>query len=98
MPVTLEFVNKGIKENAIIPNNGESLTLDGSLLTKSNVSLNSISSTVTFNINIINNLDEQFVYNVTIDIPLEDEQNSIYNGSVIKEITNISNPNFLKIK
>ena len=97
-PITLEFVNKDIKINAIIPNNNTNLKFDGSLLSHTNIPLNSISCNVSFNINITNNLDENFVYKVSLSIPLEDENNTIYNGYLKKELTNISNSNFLKIK
>ena len=95
-PITAEFVNN-IKENAIIPNTGTPLKFDGSLLPKANISLNSIMCNLSFNINIVNNLDEKFVYNVSFPIPLEDENSSIYDGYVKKELTFSSDSCFLKI-
>lgn len=97
-PITLEFVNEEIKTNAIIPNNNTALKFDGSLLSNANISLNSIACTVSFNINIVNNLDEKFVYKTSFSIPLEDVENSIYNGYIKKELNNFSNSAFLKIK
>lgn len=97
-PITLEFVNKEIKTNAIIPNNNTALNFDGSLLSNANISLNSIACTISFNINIVNNLDEKFVYKASFSIPLEDGENSIYNGYIKKELNNFSNSAFLKIR
>lgn len=97
-PLTLSFVNENIKENAIIPNTNTPLEFNGSLLSKSNISLNSISCSLSFDINIVNNLDEKFVNRVNISIPLQDEGNNIYNGFIKKNLTNIPNSNFFKLK
>ena len=97
-PITLQFVNKDIKTNAIIPNTGEPLVFDGSLLSKTNIALNNIKTKLSFKIIILNNENKKFVYNVNIDIPLEDDNNTIYNGNIKKEITNFSNNKFLEIR
>lgn len=97
IPITAEFVNNNVKENAIIPNSGTPLKFDGSLLSKANIALNSIMCNLSFNINIVNNLDEKFVYNVNFPIPLEDEDGSIYDGYVKKELNFSSDSCFLKI-
>lgn len=97
-PITLQFVNKDIKANAIIPNTGEALIFDGSLLSKTNIALNNIKTSISFNINLTNNLDEKYVYNVNFEIPLEDNEHSIYEGNIKKEITEFSNNKFLKLR
>lgn len=97
-PITLQFVNKDIKANAIIPNSGEALVFDGSLLSKTNIALNNIKTSISFNIHLTNNLDEKYVYNVSFDIPLEDDEHSIYEGNIKKEITEFSNNKFLKLR
>lgn len=97
-PITLQFVNKDIKANAIIPNTGEALVFDGSLLSKTNIALNNIKTFISFNINLTNNLDEKYVYNVNFEIPLEDNEHSIYEGNIKKEITEFSNNKFLKLR
>lgn len=97
IPITIQFVNTNIKKNAIIPNNGTPLKFDGSLLSKANISLNSLLCNLSFNINIISNLDEKFIYNVSFTIPLEDDKNSIYNGYIKQELIDFANPCFLKI-
>ena len=97
-PITLQFVNKDIKANAIIPNTGEALVFDGSLLSKTNIALNNIKTSISFNINLTNNLDEKYVYNVNFEIPLEDNEHSIYEGNIKKEITEFSNNKFLKLR
>ena len=97
-PITLQFVNKDIKNNAIIPNSGEPLTFDGTLLSRTNIPINNIKTHISFNINVENNNNEKFVYNISIDIPLEDDNNTIYNGNFYKEITIFQNNKFLKLQ
>ena len=77
-PITLSYVNKNIKTNHIISN---SMTYDGTLLKKNNILLNSISCGFSFDIYITNNLDEEFKCPMYINIPLDNETNSIYDGS-----------------
>ncbi len=97
-PITLQFVNKDIKSNAIIPNSGEALVFDGSLLSKTNIALNNIKTSISFHLNLTNNLDEKYVYNIKFDIPLEDNEHSIYEGNIKKEITEFPNNKFLKLR
>lgn len=89
-PITLSYVNSDIKSNYTLPASQTSITYDGSLLKNSNILLNSISCSISFDINIINNLDEKFICPIYIDIPLNSKSNSIYNGN----FTLIDNTNY----
>lgn len=89
-PICLSFVNKDIKTNAIISDTSIPLVYDGSLLKRTGVSLNNLRTNLSFNIHIINNLDQHFVCNVNIEIPLEDENSDIYSGYIKKELSNLS--------
>ena len=93
-PITLSYVNNNIKTNYVLSNLNTPITYDGSLLKKSNILLSSISCDISFNINIINNLDEKFVCPVYINIPLSSEANSIYDGSFT--LTDNTNYTFFK--
>ena len=84
------YVNKKRKTEHIISNLSESMTYDGSLLEKNNILLNSISCGISFDIYITNNLDQKFKCPIYIEIPLDNETNSIYDGS----FTLIDNTNF----
>ena len=56
---------------------------------KCDVLLNSIRTNFSFDIYITNNLNQEFKCTVYIDIPLETENNSIYNGNItLKKDTN----------
>lgn len=84
IPLTLSFINSNIKENYVITDYSEPLVYDGSLLKRCKIPLYSLEGSLSFNINIINNLDEHFYETITLDIPLRDEQSSIYDGSYTK--------------
>ncbi len=88
-PIVLSFVNSNIKTDYTITNTSKSITYDGSLLKKCEVLLNSINTSLSFDIYIVNNLDQEFKCTVFIDIPLETENKSIYNGNItLKKDTN----------
>lgn len=84
IPLTLSFINSNIKENYVITDYSEPLVYDGSLLKRCKIPLYSLEGSLSFNINIINNLDEHFCETITLNIPLRDEQSSIYDGSYTK--------------
>lgn len=90
-PIVLSYVNNNIKTDYTITNTSSPLTYDGSLLKKCDILLNWISSSISFDIYITNNLDQEFKCTVFIDIPLESEEESIYDGSV----TLSNNTNFV---
>lgn len=88
-PIVLSFVNSNIKTDYTITNTPKSITYDGSLLKRCEVLLNSINTSLSFDIYIVNNLDQEFKCTVFIDIPLETENKSIYNGNItLKKDTN----------
>lgn len=88
-PIVLSFVNSNIKTDYTITNTSKSITYDGSLLKRCEVLLNSINTSLSFDIYIVNNLDQEFKCTVFIDIPLETENKSIYNGNItLKKNTN----------
>ena len=89
-PITLSYLNNNIKSNYSLTNSQTAITYDGSLLKKNNILLNSIACSFSFNINIVNNLDEKFICPVYINIPLSNQKTSIYSGS----FTLIDNTNY----
>lgn len=81
-PITLSYVNQNIKSDYTITDTSTPITYDGSLLKKCNVDLNTIACKLSFDIYITNNLQEKFKTTVFIDIPLENQEKSIYDGSI----------------
>ena len=99
-PITLEYVNKGMKENTIISDISTPLTYDGSLLRKSGILISQIECTLSFRITIINNYNQKYVATVYIDIPLEDSLNntSIYDGKIIRNLENTNLVKFVRVE
>ena len=86
-PITLTYINSNIKTDYTITDTSVPITYDGSLLKRCNVSLQNIQARVSFDIYITNNLDQKFKSSVYLDIPLENEENSILNGSITERKT-----------
>lgn len=97
-PILLSSINKAIEPNLIIRNTNSSVTFDGSLLVDANILLSNIEYSVSFSIHIINNLDEEYVCNLTIPIKLRDSNdiNTIYDGSYQLTLTDLSTSKFYK--
>ena len=81
-PITLGFINNNIASNYILLYDGTPITYNGKLLQKAGIYLDSIATTVSFNINIVNNLDESFICNVIIPITLQEGTHTIYSGDI----------------
>lgn len=81
-PIVLSYVNSNIKTDYTITDTSSPITYDGSLLKKCNILSNSISCSISFDIFITNNLNQKFKCTVFLDIPLESENKSIYDGSI----------------
>ncbi len=81
-PITLSYVNQNIKSDYTITDTTSPITYDGSLLKKCNIDLASISCKLSFDIYITNNLEEEFKTTVFINIPLESQGKTIYDGNI----------------
>ena len=81
-PITLSYVNSNVKTDYTITDTSSPITYDGSLLQKCDVSIDDLACNLSFDINITNNKDEEFKTTVYIDIPLTNDNQSIYNGSL----------------
>lgn len=81
-PLTFSYVNTNIKPDYTITDVSSPITYDGSLLKKCNINLEDINSTISFDINITNNLGQNFRTNVSINIPLSSADKSIYDGNL----------------
>ena len=81
-PIVLSYVNSNIKTDYTITDTTTPITYDGSLLKRCNILLNSIDCSISFDIYIISNLNQEFKCTVCIDIPLETDNETIYDGSI----------------
>lgn len=88
-PITLSYINNNVKSDYTITDTSSPITYDGSLLKRCNVSLDSLLCNLSFDIYITNNKNEEFKCTIFIDIPLVDENKTIYDGNIIlKKDTN----------
>ena len=88
-PITLSYVNQNIKTDYTLTDTSKPITYDGSLLKTCNVLTNSISSSISFDVHITNHLNQEFKCSVFLDLPLETEEKSIYDGNITyKKATN----------
>ncbi len=99
-PICLGFVNQDIKTNCIITDIEEPLRYDGSLLKRCDIGLTRITCTVSFDIHIINQLEEHFRSTVTIAIPLKetDSEATIYDGFLKQELSDVNDFAFYTVE
>lgn len=83
-PITLGYLNKNLLTNYSISEDSKSISFNGKVLKEANVDLNDINYTVNFKIHIVNNLNQKFVYDMSIDVNLDDDNGGIYNGYVYR--------------
>lgn len=95
----LSIVNKDIYNNFIIDDISTSVSYDGNLLKIANINLEDLTYTVSFDINIINNLDEHYKCTINFEMPIEDKTNNttIYDGYVLSKDFDLNNFKFQKM-
>lgn len=87
-PIAIQYVRKDIKDHHMIKDLTEPLQFDGHLLRQANIPISSMESTLSFKIQIVNQANQEFIAQVQLPIPLEDEEQSIYDGYCVKEYLN----------
>ena len=90
-PITLGYMNKDLLTNYSVSKDSNSVSFNGKVLKEANVNLDDIKYTLNFKIHIVNNMNKKFVYNMKLDIDLNDNNVGIYNGYVYKGKTTSGN-------
>lgn len=83
-PITLCYVNSNIINDYTISNT-ENITYDGNLLNLCNIPAKNLECSISFDIYIVNNINQKFKCPVYFKIPLSGETSSIYDGNYIFE-------------
>lgn len=83
-PITLGFMNKDILTNYSVSADSSTVSFNGKVLQEANIPIEDINYTLSFSIHIVNNLNQKFVYNMKLDVDLNDANGGIYNGYVYK--------------
>lgn len=81
-PITLSYVNSNIVTNYTLMDTNN-IAYNGSLLKNCNITLNSISTKISFLITIVNNNDETYTCPMILSVPLSTENSTIYDGNII---------------
>lgn len=99
-PIILSSINEEIVSNFVIRNTNSAVTFDGNLLLDASILLSNIEYSVSFSIHIINNLDEEYICELSIPIKLRDSNDiyTIYDGSYQQTLTDLSANKFYKVK
>lgn len=79
-PITLNYMNRDIVTGYAVSAEDAQIKFDGSILQSVGVNLADIACRVSFDIHMKNNLDQNFACSVGIDIPLSNENKTIYSG------------------
>ena len=90
-PITLGYLNKDLLTNYSAVDASNAVSFNGKVLKEANVDLNDINYIVNFKIHIVNNLNQKFVYDMSIDVNLDDDNGGIYNGYVYRGKTTSGN-------
>ncbi|MCI8636983.1 MAG: hypothetical protein HFJ36_03915 [Clostridia bacterium] len=83
-PISLGYLNKDILKNYSVTQDSNTVTFNGKVLKEANINIEDINYTLTFKIHIVNNLNQKFVYNMKLDVNLDDANGGIYNGYTYK--------------
>lgn len=89
-PITLGYLNKNVKTNCDILESKEKVEFNGKLLKIADVNIEDISYELSFQIHLKNSLEQSYVYGVNLNIPLQDDNSSIYDGYIFKVMHNQS--------
>ena len=90
-PISLGYMNKDILKNYAVSQDANTVSFNGKVLQEANINLDDINYTLTFKIHIVNNLNQKFIYNMKLDINLNDNNGGIYNGYVYRGKTTTGN-------
>ncbi len=90
-PISLGYMNKDVLTNYSVSSDANSVSFNGKVLQEANINLEDINYTLSFKIHIVNNLNQKFVYQINLDINLDDTNGGIYNGYVYKGKTTSGN-------
>lgn len=83
-PISLGYLNKDILTNYSVSSEANTVSFNGKILQEANINLEDINYTLTFKIHIVNNLNQKFVYNMKLNVGLNDANGGIYNGYVFR--------------
>ena len=89
-PIVLSYVNNNIKTDYTFTDISTPITYDGSLLKRCNILLNDLACNISFDIYIVNHLNQEFKCTLYLEIPLENNEATLYDGNItLRETSNL---------
>ena len=83
-PISLGYINKDILTNYAATQDSNTVSFNGKVLKEANINLDDIGYNLSFRINIVNNLGQKYIYNMSLDVDLNDANGGVYNGYIYK--------------
>ena len=83
-PISLGYLNYDILTNYSVSKEANTVSFNGKVLKEANVKLEDINYILSFKIHLMNHLNQKFVYNMKLNVDLNDNNGGIYNGYVYK--------------
>lgn len=83
-PISLGYINKDILTNYAATQDSNTVSFNGKVLQEANINLDDIGYNLSFRINIVNNLGQKYIYNMSLDVDLNDANGGVYNGYIYK--------------
>ena len=87
-PITLGYMNKNVKTNCEITKSNQKIEFNGKLLEAADIPIEDVAYKLSFQIHLKNSLEESYVYTVDLNMPLQDDNSSIYDGYIFKVMNN----------
>ena len=81
-PITLSYINQNIKTDYTMTDTQNPITYNGTLLKRCGVTIPSIETSISLDIELENNKKQKFRATIYLDIPYEDKEKSIYDGDL----------------
>lgn len=95
-PITLGYINKNIIEHYQVTKENGLISFDGRIFNNVDVDLNELSPKISFTIHVKNNLDENFICNMSANLQLETEEGTVKSGYIIQIADKIGYYRFFK--
>ena len=81
-PITISYINQNVKTDYTMTDTENPITYNGKLLKRCGVSIASIETSLSFDVELENNKNQKFRTTVYFSIPYENEGKSIYDGNL----------------
>ena len=97
-PITLSFIDKDIITNYQVTKENGLVAFDGRIFDVIDLDLKELSPKISFSVHIKNYLDEEYICNASVNLPLETDDGSVKSGYIIQILDGIGYYRFFREK